>query len=68
MMKKQVILNIWKSHFEKHLNTQFPHDEDALREFEPEAENVTEYISPIIKKWKIPSKGYLTERRQELME
>ena len=32
IMKKQDILNIWKSHFEKHLNTQFPHDEDALRE------------------------------------
>ena len=27
MMKKQDILDIWKLHFEKHLNTQFPHDE-----------------------------------------
>ena len=47
MMKKQDILNIWKSYFEKHLNTQFPHDEDALREFEPDTENVTEHIPPI---------------------
>ena len=47
MMKKQNILNIWKSHFEKSLNTQFLHDEDALREFEPEAENVTDNIPPI---------------------
>ena len=47
MMKKQDILNNWKSHSEKHLNTQFPHDEDSLREFEPEAENVTEHISLI---------------------
>ena len=46
MMKTQDILNIWKSHFEKHL-TQFPHDEDALREFEPDSENVTENIPPI---------------------
>ena len=47
MMKKHGILNIWKSHFEKHLNTQFPHDEDALREFETETEKATEYIPPI---------------------
>ena len=47
MMKKQDILNMWKSHFEKHLNTQFPHDEDALIEFEPDEENVTEIIPPI---------------------
>ena len=31
MMKKQDILNIWKSHFEKHLKSQFPHDEDTLK-------------------------------------
>ena len=47
MMKKHDIFNIWKSHFEKHLNTQFPHDKDALREFETETENATEYIPPI---------------------
>ena len=32
-MKKQEVLTIWQTHFEKHLNTQFPHDEDALSEF-----------------------------------
>ena len=47
MMKKQDIINIWKSHFKKYLNTQFPHDEDSLREFETEAENVIEHIPPI---------------------
>ena len=35
MMKKQDILYIWKPHFEKHLNTQFPHDLDTLREHIP---------------------------------
>ena len=37
IMKKTDILNICKSYFKKHINTQFPHDEDALREFEPDA-------------------------------
>ena len=69
MMKKQDILNIWKSHSEKHLNTQFPHDEDVLREFEPEAENVTKHIPPITEQEVENSiKSYLTERHQELME
>ena len=31
--KKQDVLYIWKTHFEKHLNTQFKHDENALQEF-----------------------------------
>ena len=30
---KQDVLHIWKTHFEKHLNTQFKHDENALQEF-----------------------------------
>ena len=49
MMKKHDILNIRKSHFEKHLNTPFQHLYNALREFEPESENATEYIPPITK-------------------
>ena len=28
------VLNIWKAHFESHLNKQFPRDENALLEFE----------------------------------
>ena len=47
IMKKCYILNIRKSHFEKHLNTQLPHCEDTLRDFNPEAENAMEIISLI---------------------
>ena len=32
--KKQDVLHIWKTNFEKHLNTQFKHDEKALKEFD----------------------------------
>ena len=32
--KKQDVLHIWKTHFEKHLNTQFKHDENALQELD----------------------------------
>ena len=63
MMKKQDILHIWKSHFEKHLNTQFPHDEDALREFEPDADNVTEHIPPITEHKVIHSIKRLSKRK-----
>ena len=31
---KQDVLHIWKTHFEKHLNKQFKHDENALQEFD----------------------------------
>ena len=44
-MKKQEVLTIWQTHFEKHLNTQFPHDEDALSELDSDM-NVEEF-SPI---------------------
>ena len=44
-MKKQEVLTIWQIHFEKHLNTQFPHDEDALSELDSDM-NVEEF-SPI---------------------
>ena len=44
-MKKQEVLTIWQTHFEKHLNTQFPHDEDALSELDSDM-NVEE-LSPI---------------------
>ena len=33
-MKRQNVLNIWKSHFESHLNKQFPRDENALLEID----------------------------------
>jgi len=46
-MKKQDVLDIWKTHFEKHLNTQFLHDEDALLEFEQTADNSNEDFPPI---------------------
>ena len=46
IMKKQYILNIWKLHFEKHINIQFPHEDD-LREFKADADNITEYILTI---------------------
>ena len=29
--KKQDVLHIWKAHFEKHLNTQFNHEKNALQ-------------------------------------
>ena len=32
--KNQDVLRIWKAHFEKHLNTQFNHDENSLQEFD----------------------------------
>ena len=37
--KNQDVLHIWKEHFEKNLNTQFNHDENALQEFESTAYN-----------------------------
>ena len=44
--KKQDVLHIWKTHFEKHLNTQFKHDENALQEFDSVDVN-NENIPPI---------------------
>ena len=44
--KKQDVLHIWKTHFEKHLNTQFKHDENALQEFDSLDVN-NENIPPI---------------------
>ena len=41
-MKKQEVLTIWQTHFEKHLNTQFPHDEDSLSELDSDM-NVEEF-------------------------
>ena len=35
LMKKADILHVWKTHFEKHLNTRFPRDEEALLQFQP---------------------------------
>ena len=46
--KKQYVLNIWKTHFEKHLNTQFKHFENALQEFDSVDVN-NENIPPITK-------------------
>ena len=39
-------MHIWKTHFEKHLNTQFKHDENALQEFNSVNVN-NENIPPI---------------------
>ena len=44
--KKKDVLHIWKAHFEKHLNTQFNHNENALQEFESVDFN-NENIPPI---------------------
>ena len=44
--KKQDVLHIWKAHFEKHLNTQFKHNENALQEFDSVDVN-NENIPPI---------------------
>ena len=40
------MLHIWKAHFEKHLNTQFTHDENSLQEFDSVDVN-NENIPPI---------------------
>ena len=44
--KMQDVLHIWKTYFEKHLNTQFKHDENALQEFDTVDVN-NENIPPI---------------------
>ena len=40
------MLHIWKAHFEKHINIQFKHDENALQEFDSVDVN-NENIPPI---------------------
>ena len=48
-MKKQEVLTIWQTHFEKHLNTQFPHDEDALSELDGSRSKARSDKSPMVR-------------------
>jgi len=41
--KKQNVLEVWKTHFESHLNKQFPRDENALCEFEETTDTIGEF-------------------------
>ena len=41
------VLDLWKEHFENHLNTEFPHDEDALNSLANES-NEIEFLNELI--------------------